>query len=126
MAQTDDEPRRLNAPLVRALMWGAGMTTLEELATALGVDKSQLGRAYRGLTTPSIKMMAGFADRFPLAPFGALVRRAGDPGAAPAALGMAAEHLRDPEPQMPDRGSPTADHMDHVHLSNEPEVAEAG
>lgn len=105
---TDDgtEGRRvLNAPLVRVLMWGAGYATLEELADAIGIHKSQVGRAYgrpvRGgtgwyqETSPSLKMLENLSRRFPLVPFTALVRREGDVALHPVALGLSPGQVTD-------------------------------
>jgi transcriptional regulator with XRE-family HTH domain len=94
---TPDEPQRLNAPLVRALMWGANIGTIADLAARIGVHKSQLSRAYRGESQPSIRMLTGFSAAFPAVPLGALVKAESDPQAAPEALGLRAEDLADPD-----------------------------
>jgi transcriptional regulator with XRE-family HTH domain len=68
-----DPPVRLNAPLILALKMGAGIDTTEKLAHAVGVDKSQLGRALKGQSSPSVRMLHGLATLFPLAPYHRLV-----------------------------------------------------
>lgn len=90
-----DTSRRLNGPLVRALMWGANIPTLTALAEEIGVDKGQLSRALRAEYGPSMKMVDGLARRFPLVPYAALVVLPGDPDAEPEALGLRPEHLAD-------------------------------
>lgn len=68
-----DPPVKLNAPFILALKWGAGIDTTERLAAQIGVDKSQLGRALRGASAPSVRMLHGLAVLFPLAPYHRLV-----------------------------------------------------
>lgn len=68
-----DPPVRLNAPLILVLKWGAGIETTEKLAQQIGVDKSQLGRALKGTSAPSVRMLHGLAVLFPLAPYHRLV-----------------------------------------------------
>lgn len=94
---TPERPPRLNAPLVRALMWGARIPTLEALAEQVGVDKANLGRAYRGQSTPSSKMLQGIAALWPDVPLAALLLSAGDPAGRPEALGLRAADLLDPD-----------------------------
>ena len=105
----DESPRRLNAPLVRALMWGAGYATIEQLAGAIGIHKSQVGRAYgrpaatgtgwSQETSPSLKMLEALSVRFPLVPFVALVRREGDPLLRPEALGLTPAQVAEVYPE---------------------------
>lgn len=68
-----DPPVRLNAPLILVLKWGAGIDTTEKLAQTIHVDKTQLGRALKGSSGPSVRMLHGLATLFPLAPYNRLV-----------------------------------------------------
>ena len=94
---TDDErrQRRLNAPVVRLLMWGAGYETLEQLADAIGVHKSQLGRAYRQQTQPSLHMLESLGRRFPQVPLTALIARDRDPSLRPDTYGLVGAQVTD-------------------------------
>lgn len=75
---------RLNAPLIYALMRGANIGSLSELAERTGSAASQLSRALRGETVPSIKMLRGLSELWPKVTLGELL---GDPDAT-------YEHLR--------------------------------
>lgn len=87
-------PVKLNAALILVLKWGAGIETTEELAREIGVDKSSLGRALRGRSEPSVRMLHGLAARFPLAPYHRWVVLADRPDAELAAeLGLTADEV---------------------------------
>lgn len=87
-----DPPVRLNAPLVRALMWGAGMEHSQALAAVIGVHPSNLSRALRGEQAPSARMLDGIARRWPLVPYARLFVRP-DEVEPPQAYGLTAEDV---------------------------------
>lgn len=70
---------KLNEPLITVLRWGAGIPTVAVLADLVGVHRSQLGRALRGRSSPSVRMIDGVARAFPLAPYTRLVVAADTP-----------------------------------------------
>ena len=92
MSAPDERPSGeivLNAPLVRALMWGAGYRYDRELAAAIGVSGTRLSRALAGESPPSRRMIDGIARRFPVVPYARLMVRPGEQD-PPEAYGLTA------------------------------------
>lgn len=90
-----DEPRRLNEPLIRAMMLGAGIERDSVLAERVGVNKSQLSRALRGGPL-SVRMIDGLLRLWPSVPYHLLVIAPGDEEhARPEAHGLTEERLSD-------------------------------
>lgn len=68
----------LNAPMVRVLMWGAGIRTDGELAKTIGVSHTRLSRALSGESPPSANLIHAIMTRWPLVPYARLFVRPGD------------------------------------------------
>jgi transcriptional regulator with XRE-family HTH domain len=90
----DPPPVVLNAPLIRALLLGAGMRYDRELAEAIGVSTTRLSRAMSGESAPSVRMLDGIARRWPNVPYERLVVPAGHVP-PPADVGLTVEDMVD-------------------------------
>jgi hypothetical protein len=84
-----DEPRVLNAPLIRAMMLGAGITSDAELCEQIGINPSNFSRCMRRpqpgqrRQEPSLRLVDALARRFRACPYWLLVVPPGeehDPG----------------------------------------------
>lgn len=68
-----ERTHRLNEPLVRVLMMGAGISSVAELARRIGVHKTTMGRALGGETEPSTGLLRGLTELWPLVPLALLL-----------------------------------------------------
>lgn len=70
MASRDpDEPITVNAPLLRALAWGANIRTDRELAERLGIAASNVSRLLRGEQAPSLRAVTAMMRLWPMVPY---------------------------------------------------------